>query len=168
MERARPVGKSYVYVWADGVYLQARLEDEARCILVSSAHAGGQKELLGLSTARARALTTGAPAARSQAPGSVDGAQARRRRWRARLLEGDRRGWPRPVSNDAGCIRPPISSTNCQERAAQGQAHAARDLDGETRKDAEAAFDVFVETYGVKYEKVAECLRRSGATARLL
>ena len=26
--------KSYVYVWADGVYLQARLEDEAQCILV--------------------------------------------------------------------------------------------------------------------------------------
>ncbi len=29
----------------------------------------------------------------------------------------------------------------------------------ETRKDAEAAFDVFVETYGVKYEKAAECLK---------
>jgi transposase-like protein len=27
--------KSYVYVWADGVYLQARLEDEAQCILVT-------------------------------------------------------------------------------------------------------------------------------------
>ena len=24
--------KSYVYVWADGVYVQARLEDEAQCI----------------------------------------------------------------------------------------------------------------------------------------
>ena len=30
----------------------------------------------------------------------------------------------------------------------------------ETRKDAEAAFDVFVETYGVKYEKAAECLKK--------
>jgi len=26
--------KSYVYIWADGIYLQARLEDEAQCILV--------------------------------------------------------------------------------------------------------------------------------------
>jgi transposase-like protein len=26
--------KRYVYVWADGVYLQARLEDEKQCILV--------------------------------------------------------------------------------------------------------------------------------------
>ena len=34
MERARPVGQSYIYVWADGVHLQARLEDEAQCILV--------------------------------------------------------------------------------------------------------------------------------------
>jgi putative transposase len=30
----RSWAKSYVYVWADGVYLQARLEDEAQCILV--------------------------------------------------------------------------------------------------------------------------------------
>ena len=30
----------------------------------------------------------------------------------------------------------------------------------ETRKDAEAAFDAFVETYGVKYEKAAECLKK--------
>ncbi len=30
----------------------------------------------------------------------------------------------------------------------------------ETRKDAEAAFDVFVETYGGKDEKAAECLKK--------
>jgi putative transposase len=30
----------------------------------------------------------------------------------------------------------------------------------ETSKDAEAAFDAFVETYGVKYEKAAECLKK--------
>jgi putative transposase len=28
--------KGYVYVWADGIYLQARLEDAAQCILVRS------------------------------------------------------------------------------------------------------------------------------------
>ena len=26
--------KRYVYIWADGIYLQARLEDEKQCILV--------------------------------------------------------------------------------------------------------------------------------------
>jgi putative transposase len=30
----------------------------------------------------------------------------------------------------------------------------------ETRKDAEAAFDAFIETYAVKYDKAAECLRK--------
>ena len=29
--------KRYVYVWADGIHLEARLEDEKQCILVSSA-----------------------------------------------------------------------------------------------------------------------------------
>jgi putative transposase len=85
--------KSYVYVWADGVYLQARLEDEAQCILVIiGAHAGGQEGADRLCRRRARERSRLArPAARSQAQGSVDGAQGRRRRRRARLLEGDRR-----------------------------------------------------------------------------
>ena len=30
----------------------------------------------------------------------------------------------------------------------------------ETRKDAEAAFDAFIESYGVKYEKAVECLSK--------
>ena len=39
----------------------------------------------------------------------------------------------------------------------------------ETRKDAEAAFDAFDETYAVKYEKTAECLKKDqGPAARLL
>ena len=107
--------KSYVYVWADGVYLQARLEDEAQCILVIiGATPEGKKELLGF----------------------VDGARESAHDWRTLLLDLKRRGlsmapkvavadgalgfWkaigepgPRPVSNDAGCIRPPTSSTSC-------------------------------------------------------
>jgi len=54
--------------------------------------AGGQEGAARLCRRRARErsrLTR--PAARSQAPGSVDGAQGRRRRWRARLLESNRR-----------------------------------------------------------------------------
>src|SRR5271166_1855763 len=85
--------KSYVYVWADGVYLQARLEDEAQCILVIiGATPEGKKELLGFVDGARERSRLARPAARSQAPGSVDSAQARRRRWRTRLLEGDRRG----------------------------------------------------------------------------
>ena len=60
-ERHLPA-KSYIYVWTDGVYLQARLEDEAQCILASSApRPRARRSCSALSTARARALTTGAP-----------------------------------------------------------------------------------------------------------
>ena len=85
--------KSYVYVWADGVYLQARLENEfAMHPDHHRRHAGGQEGAARLCRRRARERPRLArPAARSQAPGFVDGAQARRRRWSARLLEGDRR-----------------------------------------------------------------------------
>ncbi len=62
---------SYVYVWADGVYLQARLEDEAQCILVIiGATPEGKKELLGL----------------------IDGARESAHDWRALLLDLKRRG----------------------------------------------------------------------------
>src|ERR1700685_4224731 len=41
-------GRHYVYVWADGVYLQARMEPQAECMLVlMGARADGTKELIG-------------------------------------------------------------------------------------------------------------------------
>ena len=40
--------RRYVYVWADGIYLQGRLEDEKQCVLVlMGATPEGRKELLG-------------------------------------------------------------------------------------------------------------------------
>ena len=47
----RSVGARRFYVWADGVYLQARMEPQAECILVLiGATPEGKKELLGLQT----------------------------------------------------------------------------------------------------------------------
>ena len=41
--------KRYAYAWADGIYVQARLEDDAQCLLVIiGATAEGKKELVGL------------------------------------------------------------------------------------------------------------------------
>ena len=41
--------KQYVYLWVDGIHVQARLEDEAQCILVIiGATSDGKKELVGL------------------------------------------------------------------------------------------------------------------------
>ncbi len=63
--------KRYVYVWADGIHLQARLEDEAQCILVIiGATPEGTKELLGF----------------------TDGTRESAHDWRALLLDLKRRG----------------------------------------------------------------------------
>jgi transposase-like protein len=44
--------KRYVYIWADGIHLEARLEDEKQCILVLiGATPEGRKELVGLLSA---------------------------------------------------------------------------------------------------------------------
>ena len=43
--------RRYVYVWADGVYLQARMEEAAECMLVLiGATPEGKKELVGFQT----------------------------------------------------------------------------------------------------------------------
>src|SRR5947207_15748665 len=42
--------------------------------------------------------------------------------------------------------------------ATESQAGAAGNLDGRNQEDALAAFDAFVETWGVKYDKAVECL----------
>ena len=40
--------RRYVHIWADGVYLQARMEPQAECMLVSiGAMPEGRKELVG-------------------------------------------------------------------------------------------------------------------------
>jgi transposase-like protein len=63
--------KRYVYVWADGIYLQARLEDEKQCILVLiGATQEGRKELVGF----------------------TDGARESAQDWRELLLDLKRRG----------------------------------------------------------------------------
>ena len=63
--------KRYVYVWADGIYLQARLEDEKQCILVLiGATPEGRKELVRF----------------------TDGARESAQDWRDLLLDLRRRG----------------------------------------------------------------------------
>src|SRR4029077_11682698 len=63
--------KRYIYVWADGIHLQARLEDEKQCILVLiGATPEGRKELVGF----------------------TDGARENAQDWRDLLLDLKRRG----------------------------------------------------------------------------
>ena len=52
--------RRYVYVWADGVYLQARMEPQAECMLVLiGATPEGKKELIGFRTGMREAHRVG-------------------------------------------------------------------------------------------------------------
>ena len=63
--------KRYVYIWADGIHMQARLEDEKQCILVLiGATPEGRKELVGF----------------------TDGTRESAQDWRELLLDLKRRG----------------------------------------------------------------------------
>ena len=155
--------KHYVYVWADGIYLQARLEDEKQCILVLiGATADGRKELIGFS----------------------DGARESAQDWRDLLLDLKRRGLDAPPElavadgalgfwKAAGEIWPTTREQRCWVHKTANvlaklpksqQPKAKRALQeiwmAETKADAEAAFDAFIESYRVKYDKAAECLKK--------
>lgn len=155
--------RRYVYFWADGIHVQARLEDEAQCLLVIiGATPEGKKELVGL----------------------IDGVRESAQSWRELLLDLKRRGlaigpelavadgalgfwkaieevWPKTraqrcwVHKTANVLNKlPKSQQSRAKRALQDIRMAA------TRKDAEAAFAAFVETYAVKYDKAVECLTK--------
>ena len=86
--------RRYVYVWADGVYLQARMEEAAECMLVLiGATPEGKKELVGFQTG----VREGAQSWREllidiKQRGLEIAPRPSGRRRRARPLEGDRGG----------------------------------------------------------------------------
>jgi transposase-like protein len=159
--------RRYVYVWADGIHLEARLEDEKQCILVLiGATAEGRKELVGF----------------------TDGARESAQDWRDLLLDLKRRGLdvqPELVIADgalgfwkaAGEVWPKTREQRCwvhktanvlNKLPKSQQPKAKRALQeiwmAETKVDAEVAFDAFIESYEVKYEKAAECLSKDRDT----
>jgi putative transposase len=155
--------RRYVYVWADGVYVQARLEDEKQCILVLiGATPEGKKELLGF----------------------TDGARESAQDWRELLLDLKNRGLaiaPKLAIADGalgfwkaiGEVWPATREQRCwvhktanilNKLPKSQQPKAKRALQeiwmAETRKDAEGAFDAFLAAYQLKYEKAAACLAK--------
>ena len=155
--------RRYVYVWADGIHLQARLEDEKQCILVLiGATPEGKKELLGF----------------------TDGARESAQDWRELLLDLKARGLsaaPKLAVADGaigfwkavGEVWPTTREQRCwvhktanvlNKLPKSQQPKAKRSLQeiwmAETRADAVTAFDAFVAAYALKYEKAAECLEK--------
>ncbi len=155
--------KRYVYIWADGIYLQARLEDEKQCILVIiGATPEGKKELVGF----------------------TDGLRESAQDWRELLLDLKRRGLAQApelaVADGAlgfwkavGEIWPKTIEQRCwvhktanvlNKLPRKQQPKAKRSLHeiwmAETKAEAQAAFDAFIEAYALKYEKAANCLAK--------
>ena len=141
--------------------MQARLEDAAQCLLVIiGATPEGKKELVGL----------------------IDGVRESAQSWRELLLDLKRRGlsmapelavadgalgfwqaveevWPQTrgqrcwVHKTANVLNKLPKSQQSKAKRALQEIWLA-----ETKKDALVAFDAFVETWGVKYDKAVECL----------
>jgi transposase-like protein len=159
--------RHYVYVWADGVYLQARMEDHAECMLVLiGATPEGRKELVGFQV------------------GIRESAQS----WRELLVEVKRRGlaigpeiavgdgalgfwkaldevWPGTrhqrcwVHKTANVLNKAPKSLQPAMKADLREIHSAPD-----RAAAEQAITVFAEKYGAKYAKAVACLTKDRET----
>ncbi len=155
--------RRYVYVWADGVYLQARMEEHAECMLVLiGATPEGKKELVGFQV------------------GVRESAQS----WRELLIEVKQRGLaiaPEIAVGDGALgfwkaldeLYPGTHHQRCWVHKAANVLNKValsvqitmkadlREIHGApTRAAAEVAIGVFVEKYGAKYPKVADCLTK--------
>ncbi len=155
--------RRYVYLWADGIYLQARMEDQAECMLVLiGATPEGKKELIGFqagvreSAQSWRELLVGMKArGLSIAPKIAvgDGALGF---WKAldEVFPGrcHQRCWLHKVMNVLDKV----------PKSVQGDMKVdLREISAApTRAAAEKAIAAFVEKYGAKYPKAAECLMK--------
>jgi len=155
--------RRYVYVWADGVYLQARMEPQAECILVViGATPEGKKELVGFqvgvreSAQSWRELLVDIKArGLAMAPEIAvgDGAMGF---WKA-LDEvfpdtHHQRCWVHKTANVLNKF--PKSMAPAVKSDLQNIHHA------ETRADALAAIETFKKKYGVKYPPAVACLTK--------
>ena len=153
--------RRYVYVWADGVYLQARMEPQAECMLVLiGATPEGKKELLGFQVGMRESAqswrellvdlkTHGLAIAPELATG--DGALGF---WRA-LDEVS------PTTRHQRCTV--HKTTNVLDKLPKFIHPAAKsDLreiwTAPDRATAEAAVATFADKYGAKYERAVTCL----------
>jgi len=159
--------RRYVYVWADGVYLQARMEPQAECMLVLiGATPEGVKELIGFQA------------------GLRESAQS----WRELLVDLKARGlsiapelaigdgalgfWKAldealPTTRHQRCwLHKTTNVLNKFPKSVQPNAH--KDLRemwlASDRASAEVAMTTFAEKYAPKYDKAVACLTKDRET----
>jgi transposase-like protein len=155
--------RRYVYIWADGVYLQARMEPQAECILVIlGTTPEGKKEIVGFqvgvreSAQSWRELLVDIKARGLSVPPEIavgDGAMGF---WKAldEIFPGTRhqRCWVHKTANVLNKFPKSMQPTVKTDLREIWQA--------ETRAVAETAMETFAEKYGAKYEKAVTCLTK--------
>ncbi len=156
--------KHFVYVWADGVYFNVRLEDSAnkrQCILVlMGATNDGKKELL--------AITDGYRESKQSWLELLLDCQHRGLKTAASLAVGDgalgfwaaiEEFWPTTRHQRCWCHKT-MNVLNYMPKSLHGKAKSMLHeiWMAKTRKDAEAAFDHFLATFEAKYPKATACL----------
>ena len=154
-------GKRYVYIWADGIHFNIRLEEDRQCILVVlGATVDGKKELLAIG----------------------DGYRESEQSWKELLLDLRARGLEEPPTLAIGdgalgfwkALAEVFPTTRAQRCWVHKTANILNKLPkskhpaaksaiqdiwmAETRDDANGAFDLFVEKYAAKYPAAVECL----------
>lgn len=159
--------KSYVYLWADGIYFQARLEDEKQCMLVIiGATPEGKRELVGF----------------------LDGYRESTQSWRELLLDLKSRGLNVPPSLATGDgamgfwaaleeVWPQTRHQRCWVHKTVNvldkmpktiQSKVKEDLHNiwmaESKDEANKAFDLFIKKYGIKYQQATDCLAKDRQT----
>ena len=158
--------RRYVYLWADGIYFNIRLEDPGnarQCILVlMGATSDGRKELIAV----------------------ADGYRESEQSWTELLLDLKSRGFDIAAELATGdgalgfwkAMAKVFSSTRAQRcwchktanllnkmpKSVQAKAKSMlHDIwMADTRENAHAAFDLFVETFASKYEAAVRCLAK--------
>ena len=156
-------GEPYVYLWADGIYCNVRLDDERQCLLVIiGATSDGRKQLLAVH----------------------DGFRESELSWTEVLEDLKARGLeiaPKLAVGDGGlgfwaALRKVFAATreqrcwvhktaNVLEKLPQSMQGKAKGMLHDiylaaTRKDAEQAFERFTSLYRVKYDKAVTCLEK--------
>ena len=156
-------GKEYVYLWADGVHFNIRLEEDRQCILVlMGATKDGKKELIAVQ----------------------DGYRESEQSWKELLLDVKARGLtidPKLATGDGALgfwkalaqVYPNTREQRCWvhktanvlDKLPKNKQPGAKEMIhqiwmADTREHASQAFDLFLETYKAKYPKACECLQK--------
>jgi len=156
-------GEQYVYLWADGIYCNVRLDDERQCLLVIiGATADGRKRLL--------AVHDGFREAELSWTEVLEDLKARGLEGAPKLAVGDGAlgFWAAlrkvfPATREQRCWV--HKTANVLEKLPQSMQGKAKGMLhdvylAQTKEEAEKALDRFTRLYRVKYDKAVACLEK--------